>query len=65
MDIKDVNSDTGIKSELGVTATTINLLLSKKLLMFTPYVEIGYNSSNMQFNVMGDYEIGGVSIPAC
>jgi len=63
MDIKDVNSDTGIKSELGVTATTINLLLSKKLLMFTPYAGIGYNSSNMQFNVMGDYEIGGVSIP--
>ena len=40
---------------LDIAATTINLLLSKKLLMFTPYVGVGYNSSETSFLVDGKY----------
>jgi len=36
-------------ANLDIAATTINLLLSKKLLMFTPYVGVGYNSSKTSF----------------
>ncbi len=44
-------------AELDIGATTINLVLSKKLLMFTPYVGIGYNSSKTAFRVNGKYNI--------
>ena len=50
------------KANLGVSATTVNLILSKKLLMFTPYMGVGYNSTRTTFNVEGDYEIGGFAI---
>ena len=42
-------------ANLDIAATTINLLLSKKLLMFTPYVGVGYNSSKTSFFVDGKY----------
>ena len=48
---------------LGVDATTINLLLSKKLLMFTPYVGIGYNSSKTTFSATGKYTLGNAYVP--
>ena len=50
-------------ANLNITATTMNLLLSKKLLMFTPYIGIGYNSSNTFFYVDGKYRIYNNYIP--
>ncbi len=47
------------QANLDVSATTVNLILSKKLLMFTSYLGVGYNSTKTTFNVDGDYTIGG------
>ena len=52
------------KAKLEVSATTMNLILSKKLLMFTPYLGIGYNSTKTIFNIDGNYNIGGLEINA-
>ena len=49
-------------ANLDVSATTVNLILSKKLLMFTPYLGVGYNSTRTTFNVNGDYDIAGFEI---
>ena len=46
-------------ANLGISATTVNLILSKKLLMFTPYLGVGYNSTRTTFNVDGVYDIAG------
>ena len=51
------NVVTNAAAELDIDATTINLVLSKKLLMFTPYVGIGYNSSKTSFYVEDKYNI--------
>jgi len=51
------------EATLGVYATTINLLLSKKLLMFTPYVGVGYNSSKTTFSAAGKYTLGTAYVP--
>ena len=50
------------KADLGISATTVNLILSKKLLMFTPYLGVGYNSTRTTFQVQGDYDIAGFNI---
>ena len=50
------------KANLGISATTVNLILSKKLLMFTPYLGVGYNSTRTIFNVDEDYDIAGLEI---
>ena len=50
------------QANLDVSATTVNLILSKKLLMFTPYLGVGYNSTKTTFNVEGDYNIAGLAI---
>ena len=50
------------QANLDVSATTVNLILSKKLLMFTPYLGVGYNSTKTTFNVDGDYKIAGYNI---
>ena len=52
------------QASMDVTATTINLLVSKKLLMFTPYLGVGYNSTKTTFNVDGEYDIAGYEIKA-
>jgi len=49
------NISTPTIANLDIAATTINLLLSKKLLMFTPYVGVGYNSSKTSFFADGKY----------
>lgn len=54
--------DPGI-ANLDLTATTVNLILSKKLLMFTPYVGVGYNSNTTVFNVENKFHIGNQWIP--
>ena len=50
------------QANLDVSATTINLILSKKLLMFTPYLGLGYNSTKTTFNIDGNYNIYGLPI---
>ena len=50
------------QANLDVSATTVNLILSKKLLMFTPYLGVGYNSTKTTFNIEGDYNIAGLAI---
>lgn len=52
------------KANMNLTATTVNLLLSKKILMFTPCIGIGYGSAKTIFNVDGDYIIAGYEIKA-
>ena len=52
------------QANMDVTATTINLLVSKKILMFTPYFGVGYNSTKTTFNVDGEYDIAGYKIGA-
>ncbi len=52
------------KANLEVSSTTMNLILSKKLLMFTPYLGVGYNSTKTIFNIDGNYNIGGLEINA-
>lgn len=58
------NSINPTKANMDVTATTINIVFSKKILMFTPYAGIGYNSTKTIFNVNGEYEIAGYNIGA-
>ena len=50
------------QANLDVSATTVNLILSKKLLMFTPYLGLGYNSTKTTFNVEGNYNVAGFDI---
>ena len=50
------------QANLDVSATTVNLILSKKLLMFTPYLGLGYNSTKTTFNVEGNYNVAGLDI---
>ena len=47
--------------ELNVKATTINIIASKKLLMFTGYAGIGYNTSTTTFNGKTNFQLGGGS----
>ena len=58
------NSINPTKANMDVTATTFNIVFSKKILMFTPYASIGYNSTKTIFNVNGEYEIAGYNIGA-
>ncbi len=63
-EIKDpTGSIDPVQANMDVTATTINLLVSKKLLMLTPYFGVGYNSTKTSFNVEGKYKIAGLDIP--
>ena len=40
------------------------LILSKKILMFTPYIGAGFNSTKTSLNIDGDYTIGGQTLNA-
>ena len=63
-EIKDPTSTINpVQANMDVSATTINLLVSKKLLMLTPYFGVGYNSTKTSFNVEGKYKIAGLDIP--
>ena len=44
--------------ELNVEATTINLIASRKLLMFTGYAGIGYNTSTTSFDGKTNFKLG-------
>ena len=60
--LSEPNLNTKATTNLDVSATTINLILSKKLLMFTPYMGLGYNSTKTTFNINGEYNIGGLAL---
>ena len=45
---------------LKTKATTINLVVSKKVLMVTGYAGVGYNSSTTTFSADTDFDLGGV-----
>ena len=47
--------------ELDVKATTINLIASRKLLMFTGYAGIGYNTSTTSFDGNTSFKLGAGS----
>jgi hypothetical protein len=57
--LEDPNSNEKAEATLDVRATTFNILLSKKIAMFTAYAGLGYNSSKTTFNVNGDYKLLG------
>ena len=50
----------GQEVSLNTKATTINLVASKRLLMFTGYAGIGYNSSTTSFSADADFELSGI-----
>lgn len=49
----------GQKVSLHTNATTINLVASKRLLMFTGYAGLGYNSSTTAFSSNANFNLGG------
>jgi hypothetical protein len=58
--LEDPNSNEKAEANLDVRATTFNILLSKKIAMFTAYTGLGYNSTKTTFNVDGKYNIAGL-----
>ena len=56
----DPNSSVDQNINMDVNATTVNLILSKKLLSFTPYVGIGYNSSITTFSSNASLNVGTI-----
>ena len=56
--IVDPNSSVNQDVNLDINATTINLILSKKLLMLTTYAGVGYNSSVTKFNSETSFNVG-------
>ena len=59
--LEDPNSNEKAEATLDVRATTFNILLSKKIAMFTAYTGLGYNSAKTTFNVDGKYNIAGLN----
>lgn len=49
--------------DLNISAVTFNFILSKKILLFTPHISIGYNTSNTLFSVDGKYVIDTEAVP--
>ena len=45
---------------LSTNSTTINLIASRKLLMVTGYVGLGYNSTTTTFTADADFDLGGI-----
>ena len=50
----------GQEVSLNTKATTINLVASKRLLMFTGYAGVGYNSSTTSFSADTDFKLKGI-----
>ncbi len=55
-ELKILEQEVSLKTK----ATTINLVASKKLLMVTGYVGLGYNSATTTFASDADFDLGGV-----
>ncbi len=60
--LEDPNTMENAEATLDVRATTFNILLSKKIAMFTAYAGLGYNSAKTTFNVDGTYNIAGLPL---
>ena len=63
--LEDPNSNEKAEATLDVRATTFNILLSKKIAMFTAYAGLGYNSTKTTLNVETDdnsYTIAGLAL---
>ena len=63
-EIEDPSNTISPKANMDLSATTINFLISKKILMFTPYIGVGYSSTKTIFNIDGNYVIAGYPIDA-
>tara|TARA_Y100001978_G_scaffold202928_1_gene225786 strand:- start:2717 stop:3646 length:930 start_codon:yes stop_codon:yes gene_type:complete len=62
--IENVIGDRNNELAFDVEAMTANIILSKKILMFTPYASLGYNSSKSSFKIDGDYAVGALELNA-
>jgi hypothetical protein len=54
-----IDESRGQFAEFGASATTIQAIISKKLLFFTPYAGLGVNIVRSNFAMKGDYEFSG------
>ncbi len=50
-----IDEQAGQFAEFNANATTLQVLISKKLFFFTPYAGLGFNAINSKFNVRGDF----------
>ena len=55
-ELKILEQEVSLKTK----ATTINLVASKKLLMVTGYVGLGYNSATTTFTADADFDLDGL-----
>ncbi|WP_375578405.1 DUF6588 family protein [Marivirga tractuosa] len=58
-----INEAEGQVAEFGASATTVQAIISKKLLFFTPYAGLGFNIVRSNFAMKGDYQFDGGSEP--
>lgn len=58
------NFPTNQQFVMDVNSTTVQLLISKKLLFITPYVGLGITSGSFKLGFDGDYVIPGIDIDA-
>ena len=61
--VVDPNSSVNQDVSLDINATTINLIVSKKLLMITAYAGLGYNSSVTKFSSETSFNVGTSTNP--
>jgi len=61
--VVDPNSSVNQDVSLNINATTINLIVSKKLLMITAYGGVGYNSSVTKFSSETSFNVGTSTNP--
>ena len=61
--VVDPNSSVNQDVSLDINATTINLIVSKKLLMITAYAGVGYNSSVTKFSSETSFNVGTSTNP--
>ncbi|MBK0384029.1 hypothetical protein I5M32_13755 [Pedobacter sp. SD-b] len=54
-DDQNTGRDLGQKVDVKLSGFTVDAILSKKLSVFTPFVSVGYNSSQTQLKVLGDF----------
>jgi hypothetical protein len=50
-----IDEEAGQFAEFGASATTVQAIISKKLLFFTPYAGLGFNIVKSDFAMKGDY----------
>jgi len=55
-ELKILEQEVSLKTK----ATTINLVASKKILMITGYIGVGYNSSTTTFSADPNFDLGGI-----